>query len=374
MHDSVDQNPGHPPVGHLEPVDDDAVLEPDVVQQRDPATNHLLQQGPGHAEDGSPPVALRAVAAGLVDPGAGAVDPDRAQPLELIVDPGEPVDQQVQAGLQQQMQVLSLGHATPRRGGVGEPLPLHDDDLVDEVGQYPRGQEPRDARTDDDGGRHPASLTYACGQEKVGALRSGPAAGSAGHRWRRTCGPPADQARADALGVMPVECWGNAGGRERGGRPGVRRPVESRRHRLRQADSNWTTLNLVECDDMVICHNRWSGTYGGTVFRGVPTSAGNRFAVEHIHMHRMVDHQIADHWVVRDDLGMLMQIGAITAGARASSERWGACGARDQDREMTSRTSCRACGVPLVGGVVGAACRNRTDDLLITSETLYRLS
>lgn len=43
-------------------------------------------------------------------------------------------------------------------------------------------------------------------------------------------------------------------------------------------DSNWTTLNLVECDDMVICHNRWSGTYGGTAFRGIPTPAGNRLA------------------------------------------------------------------------------------------------
>ena len=80
-------------------------------------------------------------------------------------------------------------------------------------------------------------------------------------------------------------------------------------------DSNWTTLNLIECDDMVICHNRWSGTYGGTVFRGIPTSAGNRFAVEHIHIYRMVDHRIAEHWVVRDDLGMLLQIGAIIAGA-----------------------------------------------------------
>ena len=29
---------------------------------------------------------------------------------------------------------------------------------------------------------------------------------------------------------------------------------------------------------------------------------------------------------------------------------------------------------PLPGGHAGAACRNRTDDLLITSETLYRLS
>ena len=80
-------------------------------------------------------------------------------------------------------------------------------------------------------------------------------------------------------------------------------------------DSNWTTLNLIECGDTVICHNRWSGTYGGTVFRGIPTSAGKRFAVEHIHIYRMVDRRIAEHWVVRDDLGMLMQIGAITAGA-----------------------------------------------------------
>ena len=77
-------------------------------------------------------------------------------------------------------------------------------------------------------------------------------------------------------------------------------------------DSNWTTLHLIECDDMVICHNRWSGTYGGTVFRGVPTSAGNRFDVEHIHIYRMVGRQIAEHWVVRDDLGILLQVGAIT--------------------------------------------------------------
>jgi predicted ester cyclase len=80
-------------------------------------------------------------------------------------------------------------------------------------------------------------------------------------------------------------------------------------------DSNWTTLNLIECDDMVILHNRWSGTYGGTVFRGIPTSPGNHFAVDHIHIYRMIDRRLAEHWVVRDDLGMLMQIGAITSGA-----------------------------------------------------------
>jgi steroid delta-isomerase-like uncharacterized protein len=79
-------------------------------------------------------------------------------------------------------------------------------------------------------------------------------------------------------------------------------------------DSTWTTLNLVEGDDMVVCHNRWSGTYSGKMFRGIPTSAGKRFSVEHIHIYRMVDGRIAEHWVVRDDLGMLQQLGAIVAG------------------------------------------------------------
>ena len=46
------------------------------------ATNHLLEQGPGHAECGSAPVALCPVATTLIDPGTGAVDPNRAQLLQ----------------------------------------------------------------------------------------------------------------------------------------------------------------------------------------------------------------------------------------------------------------------------------------------------
>src|SRR5436190_19336946 len=53
-------------------------------------------------------------------------------------------------------------------------------------------------------------------------------------------------------------------------------------------DSEWTTLNLVEEDDLVVCHNRWSGTYGGTVFRGIPAPEGKRFSVEHMHIYRVV--------------------------------------------------------------------------------------
>lgn len=80
-------------------------------------------------------------------------------------------------------------------------------------------------------------------------------------------------------------------------------------------DSKWSTLRLIAEEDLVVCHNSWSGTYGGKVFRGVPCPQGKRFSVEHVHIYRVTDSRIAEHWVVRDDLGMMLQTGAIsTAG------------------------------------------------------------
>jgi predicted ester cyclase len=80
-------------------------------------------------------------------------------------------------------------------------------------------------------------------------------------------------------------------------------------------DSTWTTRRLMVEDDFVACHNTWSGTYGGQSFRGVPTPAGRRFSVDHIHIYRIADGRIAEHWVVRDDLGMMLQIGALPTAA-----------------------------------------------------------
>lgn len=40
-------------------------------------------------------------------------------------------------------------------------------------------------------------------------------------------------------------------------------------------------------------------------------AAGNRFSVEHIHSYRVKDGQLIEHWVVRDDLGMMLEVGAI---------------------------------------------------------------
>jgi predicted ester cyclase len=76
-------------------------------------------------------------------------------------------------------------------------------------------------------------------------------------------------------------------------------------------DSRWTLLRLIASGDFVVCHNRWSGTWGGTIFRGVATPAGKPFSVEHIHIYRMENHQLAEHWVVRDDLGMMLQLEAL---------------------------------------------------------------
>ena len=76
-------------------------------------------------------------------------------------------------------------------------------------------------------------------------------------------------------------------------------------------DSTWTTLRLLAEGDFVVCHNRWSGTYGGTVFRGVATRHGERFSVEHVHIYRITDGRMAEHWVVRDDLTMMQQLGAV---------------------------------------------------------------
>jgi predicted ester cyclase len=76
-------------------------------------------------------------------------------------------------------------------------------------------------------------------------------------------------------------------------------------------DSSWTTLKLIAEEDLVVCHNRWSGTYEGEVFRGIPATRGKRFSVEHVHIYRISDSRIAEHWVVRDDFGMMQQTGAI---------------------------------------------------------------
>ncbi len=51
------------------------------------------------------------------------------------------------------------------------------------------------------------------------------------------------------------------------------------------------------------------GTHEGD-FLGIPAT-GNRVTMEAIHIYRLSGGRLAEHWVARDDLGMMRQLGAI---------------------------------------------------------------
>lgn len=40
-------------------------------------------------------------------------------------------------------------------------------------------------------------------------------------------------------------------------------------------------------------------------------AGGQSYTVRHVHIYRVVEHKIREHWAVRDDLSMLRQLGAI---------------------------------------------------------------
>jgi steroid delta-isomerase-like uncharacterized protein len=76
-------------------------------------------------------------------------------------------------------------------------------------------------------------------------------------------------------------------------------------------DSQWTIDDLLADGDQVAVRTTWSGTYGAPQFRGRSIPGPGRFSAEHIHIYRVVDGKLAEHWVVRDDLTMLRQLGAL---------------------------------------------------------------
>jgi steroid delta-isomerase-like uncharacterized protein len=76
-------------------------------------------------------------------------------------------------------------------------------------------------------------------------------------------------------------------------------------------DSQWTISDLLAEGDRVAVRITWSGTYGAPQFRGLPIPRPGTFSAEHIHIYRVADGKLAEHWVVRDDLAMLQQLGAV---------------------------------------------------------------
>jgi predicted SnoaL-like aldol condensation-catalyzing enzyme len=99
-------------------------------------------------------------------------------------------------------------------------------------------------------------------------------------------------------------------------RPGLQNGIESLKILMRsihesQAERRWTTQRYVAEDDLVIVYGVREGYWRAPSFRGVATPNPGRIATELAHMFRLKDGRIAEHWAVRDDLGMMQQLGVL---------------------------------------------------------------
>ena len=61
--------------------------------------------------------------------------------------------------------------------------------------------------------------------------------------------------------------------------------------------------------DKVVARVTMHGHHMGEFLSKAPT--GKEFAVEHIHIWRLEDGKVIEHWSVRDDLGQALQLGLV---------------------------------------------------------------
>lgn len=76
------------------------------------------------------------------------------------------------------------------------------------------------------------------------------------------------------------------------------------------ADQAWRELTVVAEGDHVVQFGVRSGHWLGGEFLGVQAAPGP-YARDFAAMYRFRDGRIAERWAVRDDLGMLRQLGAL---------------------------------------------------------------
>lgn len=132
----------------------------------------------------------------------------------------------------------------------------------------------------------------------------------------------------EALSLWSPDAANHASGRYGAGRG--REALSRVFHVLRTAfpDRRWQIDDLISEGDQVVCRMTVSGTFGtfpgppqGPLPAGwvgvestalVPESAtGKPYSVKHIHIFRISNGLITDHWAARDDLSLLLQLGAI---------------------------------------------------------------
>ncbi|MCW1968866.1 MAG: ester cyclase [Anaerolineae bacterium] len=96
--------------------------------------------------------------------------------------------------------------------------------------------------------------------------------------------------------------------------PGMREGIEGHKAVVRLfrhsfADMQWEIEDMLVDENKVIIRTRMHGTHTGEFF-GV-AATGKHVSVSGIHVLRIANGKIAEHWGNNDDLGMMRQLGAI---------------------------------------------------------------
>jgi steroid delta-isomerase-like uncharacterized protein len=76
-------------------------------------------------------------------------------------------------------------------------------------------------------------------------------------------------------------------------------------------DQRWEIKQLIAEGDLVAVHCTWAGTHEGA-FMGIPAT-GRHATVAHMYLFRLDAGQITEYAAVRDDLGMMRQLGLMPA-------------------------------------------------------------
>jgi steroid delta-isomerase-like uncharacterized protein len=74
-------------------------------------------------------------------------------------------------------------------------------------------------------------------------------------------------------------------------------------------DQWWQIEDMIAEGDRVVARTTMSGTHRGDFF-GIPATS-RTVSVSGVHIMRIVDGKIAEHWGNNDDLGLMRQLGAI---------------------------------------------------------------
>jgi predicted ester cyclase len=77
------------------------------------------------------------------------------------------------------------------------------------------------------------------------------------------------------------------------------------------SDHRFEVEDAASDGETVALRGTMTGTHEGELEGIAPT--GQSVCVTQSHWFRVVDGKVAEHWAVRDDLGMLQQLGVITS-------------------------------------------------------------